>query len=112
MAGRKGRVGGEIKKTPQDIMRELGVSEESWKSPLEFLLAVLNNDLAAIGGDKAPTMQQRIDAARIASRFCHQALPNLVEQTVTHSWGEKIKEGESRLESMRKDNESLQGSVH
>lgn len=98
-------------KTPQSIMLELGVLPEHWKTPLEFLLAVVNSDLVAIGGEKEPSLSQRIDASRIAANYVHQKLPQLVEQSVTHSWGEKIKEGETRIEKMRK-NESGEAKLH
>ncbi len=104
-SGRRRRVGGGRKvgdkqKDPRALMKDAGYNS-NWLSPIEFCLALMNNDMALLKLDRDPTVSQRIEAARIASPYMHQKLPSLVEQNVTHSWADIVQEAEGRLNTMR-----------
>lgn len=101
-----GRKVGDTDKDPRALMKDMGYKSD-WLSPLEFCLAVINKDYALLrhnarGKNREFTVPQRIEAARIAAPYFHQKLPELVEQNVTHSWADMVREGEERLRTMRK----------
>lgn len=109
-----GRKLGDKSKDPRAVMKDMGYTNH-WLSPVEFCLAVMNNDATMIHGrdpvtneplaGKDPTIGQRIEAARILAPYMHQKLPELVEQNVTHSWADVMQEAEIRASTMRKPHE-------
>lgn len=103
-----GRPEGAGNKDHRYLMRQFGI-EETWLSPLEFCLAVMNNQFELLeikdqkGLDvKSIPVQTRLEAARIASPYMHQKLPTIVEQTVNHSWAEQVQRAEQRAYDLRK----------
>lgn len=111
-----GRKEGAKNKTAQDLMNELGYPKK-WLSPLKFCLAVMNNDIKAIGHKveepeegvgrgkyKRPiSISQRIEAARIATPYFHQKLPDRLELEAGDSWADMIREAEERERKMMEE---------
>lgn len=117
-----GRKPGDKNKDPRALMKDMGVASH-WLSPVEFCLAVQNNDLNMIYGPPEEGKQydiiplgQRIEAARIAAPYMHQKLPYLVDQNVTVSWADIIAEADEREKVMRKpasnESERSNPSIH
>jgi hypothetical protein len=113
-----GRKEGSTTKTARDLMNEMGCPP-NWLSPVEFCLAVMNNDMARIGhivekpkagrpkkgvgkgnGNRPITIGQRIEAARIATPYFHQKLPEIIDLNPGDSWAQIIREAEERERTM------------
>lgn len=110
-----GRKVGDTDKDPRALMKDLGYADH-WLSPLEFCLAVMNGDTVLLkhdtrGKNRKLTIGQRIEAARIAAPFLHQKMPELVEQNVTHSWADMLREAEERERTMRAQYEQASPST-
>jgi hypothetical protein len=106
-----GRKVGSTTKDPRAIMKEMGC-KDSWKSPLEFCLAVMNNDPSLNFGldsktrrKRRPTIGQMIECARVAAPFVHQKLPEILDVNPSESWAEMIREGEARIKALSEPDE-------
>ena len=108
---RGGKKKGTKNRDAQALMDEIGVDKRWTQDPLEFLMTVMNADIKTLnsmikGGDSdemvyIPSMGQRIEAARHAAPYLHQKLPTVVDQNVTHSWADEMRQAEERLSKMR-----------
>lgn len=73
--------------SPDEMMRILGFEPTQYMNPLQFLLAVMNNDTHAVYSDPTKlrnanckggfSIKYRIECAKIAARFMHMAMPKL-----------------------------------
>lgn len=107
-----GRPEGSANKTPRDLMNDMGCPAD-YMTPVEFCMAVLNNDLARLklpktkkgGEERVITIGQRLEASRIATPYFHQKLPEIVDLSVTDSWADMIRKAEERQMRMMKQYE-------
>jgi len=89
------------KRTPDDLMRQMGFEPSKSMNPLQFLLAVMNDDLDAIFKNEArrKRMEQkggmalsyRLEAAKTASKYMHMELPKVsIQKDETNGFGEAL----------------------
>ncbi len=83
------------RKNPEDLMRQLGFEPTKHMTPLQFLLAVMNDDLNAVfknetrrkrmEGKGGISMQYRLDAAKTASKYIHMEQPKMQVASATET---------------------------
>lgn len=98
------------RRSPADLMRALGFEPTRYMNPLQFLIAVMNDDLDLIFRNEARkkrmmakgglAVNYRIEAAKTAARYFHMELPKV---TVTKDEGSGF--GASLMESIEEANE-------
>lgn len=102
-------------RSPAYVMRSLGFDPLDTLTPLQFLVAVMNDDVDKIYRDPAKrekmrkkgiTMPYRIEAAKTASRFIHMAMPSVhvtadTETAFGESLAKAIASGEQRVRTKR-----------
>jgi hypothetical protein len=72
-------------RSPDDIMRSMGFAPTATMNPLQFLIAVMNNDLEKIYNMEIAlvkarskggiALNYRVDAAKTAARYIHMEMP-------------------------------------
>ena len=75
------------RKDPETLMRQMGFEPTKNMNPLQFLLAVMNDDLAVLFKSEKRrecmeakgglSMQYRLEAAKTAAKFIHMEMPKL-----------------------------------
>ena len=78
------------RRDPSDLMRQMGFDPSKHMNPLQFLLAVMNDDLDAIFKNEARkkrmeakggiAVNYRIECAKTAARYLHMELPKVTVQ--------------------------------
>lgn len=86
--------------------REGKTQQEEYIDPVQFCLAVINDDraiLARCGVIEVPNIAVKVEAARIAVKYTNKPKP--VETISKHqfSWVDEITEAENRLKALRKE---------
>jgi len=99
-------------RSPDDMMRQMGFDPTKKMNPLQFLLAVMNDDLEVIfknekrrnrmEGKGGIAMSYRIEAAKTASRYLHMELPK-----ITVSKDDKGGFGDSLSQAINQGNERV-----
>lgn len=104
------------RRDPEDIMRQMGFDPSKNMTPLQFLIAVMNDDIDAIfknekrktriEGKGGIAMSYRIEAAKTAAKFMHMELPKVTYQKEEGgSFGEglaqAIAQGNERIRTRR-----------
>lgn len=72
--------------------------------PVSFCQAVINGDntiLTKCGVVEIPTLEDKLEAARIAVKYTNNALPTKSIMTHEFSWGEQVSKAEQRLRELR-----------
>lgn len=105
-----------VGRSPDDIMRSMGFEPSRYMNPLQFLLAVINDDLdalfknekrkARIAGKGGVSVNHRLAAAQTASRYFHMELPKIaITKDETDRFGESLAEaiesGNDRVRTRR-----------
>lgn len=95
--------------------REGKTHQEEYVDPVQFCLAVINNDqeiLTRCGVIEIPNIAVKIEAARIAVKYTNKPKP--VETISKHqfSWVDEITEAENRLKTLRKDQNDDDGAAN
>lgn len=91
------------KRSPAEMMRTLGFSPDKHMSPLQFLIAVMNDDLELIYRNekkRARTEQKggiglsyRVECAKTAAKYLHMEMPKVsVQSTDEEGFGTKLAE--------------------
>lgn len=104
------------RRDPADIMRQMGFDPSIHMTPLQFLIAVMNDDLDAIFKSKKRrnrmegkggfSINYRIECAKTAARYLHMELPKItLQQEETTGFGESLSEaialGNERVRTRR-----------
>lgn len=102
-------------RTPDDMMRQMGFDPSKYMNPLQFLLAVMNDDLEAIfknenrrrrmEGKGGIAVSYRLEAAKTAARYTNQELPKITVTKDDSGFGESlsdaISQGHERVRTRR-----------
>ena len=103
-------------RSPEDMMRQMGFDPSKYMNPLQFLIAVQNDDLelifknekrrARMEGKGGIAMSYRLEAAKTASKYLHQQLPSItVSKNEGGGFGESlskaITQGHERVRTRR-----------
>lgn len=84
--------------------------------PVDFCLAVINNDTAvlhSVGLIEIPSLDQRLFAARVAVPFTNKRKPVEVVSKHQFSWVDEISAAEQRTRQLRKDpNDDPSNTTH
>lgn len=89
------------RKDPLDIMRQLGFEPTKHMTPIQFLLAVMNDDLDTIFKNPSRrermerkggiAMQYRLDAAKSVAKFIHMEMPKMqITSQADKGFGEEL----------------------
>lgn len=104
------------RRSPDEIMSAMGFDPSKYMNPLQFLLAVVNDDLDALfknekrktrmAGKGGVAMNYRIAAAQTAAKYLHMELPKTaITKDETERFGEKLAEaienGNDRVRTRR-----------
>lgn len=107
---RRGKPGGIT--SPAEQMRDMGFCPTADMTPLEFLLAVMNEDVDRLYKQekkrnmmraKGIGLNYRVDCAKTAAKFMHMAMPSVhITDASEHKFGDDlaaaISEGNTRVE--------------
>ena len=104
------------RRSPDEIMRSMGFEPSKYMNPLQFLIAVMNDDLDAlfknekrktrIAGKGGVAVNYRLAAAQTAARYLHMELPKItVQKDDVGGFGDGLSEaiemGNDRLRTRR-----------
>jgi len=98
-------------RNPATMMREMGFDPNTSMTPLQFLVAVYNDDVEKIYNNEVKRkriemkggigMSYRIEAAKTASKYIHMEMPKVVLGDETGNFGESLmkaaRAGDGRL---------------
>jgi hypothetical protein len=103
-------------RSPAEMMRELGFSPSRYMNPLQFLVAMLNDDVELIYKNKKKremtlakgglSIQHRLEAAKTAAKYMHMAMPTVnVNKNEGASFGAElaaaVSAGDQRVRTRR-----------
>lgn len=104
------------RRSPDEMMRQMGFDPTKHMNPLQFLIAVFNDDLDKVFENEARryrmkskggiALSYRIEAAKTAAKFIHTELPKLTvtkEESVNFgaSLSDAIEQGNERVRTRR-----------
>lgn len=102
--------------SPAAIMRQMGFDPNQYMTPLQFLVAVMNDDidriyknekrLARMKSKGGIALSYRIDAAKTAARYIHMEMPKVsIENGGSEKFGtelaQRIASGQERVRTKR-----------
>lgn len=111
-AGRpKGTLPKGLKYLKPDVIVDKSSEEHKYITPLALLEGIINwpkltrQERNALGLQEKPTNEQRKDAAKVMAPYVHQQRPKLIEGSVEYKWSDAVKEGEQRVQKLRRQHE-------
>lgn len=89
------------RRTPEDLMRLLGFDPTTSMTPIQFLLAVMNDDLSRVfknenrrkrmEGKGGLSIQYRLEAAKTAAKYLHMEMPkSQITKTEEVGFGDQL----------------------
>lgn len=103
-------------KSPAVMMRELGFAPDKYMTPMQFLVALMNDDLALIFKNEKRRknmenkggigLSHRLEAAKTAAKYMHMQMPSVqIQKGEDNSFGNKLAEavasGNERVRTKR-----------